>query len=91
MSCHIPGRNISIGSPVPNTNVYILDENEKPLPIGSPGVMWAGGNCVSRRYLNLPKLTAERYKFDKFLNDGFVYFLFNSFNLSFNNLYSSFD
>ncbi|KAF4630009.1 hypothetical protein G7Y89_g8138 [Cudoniella acicularis] len=45
---HTPGRQLSIGKPIPNTNVYILDENENPLPVGSIGTMWAGGRCVSR-------------------------------------------
>lgn len=72
MSRHFPGQTISIGSPVPNTNVYILDENENPLPIGSIGVMWAGGLCVSRGYLNLPEKTTERYRVDKFVDDGYV-------------------
>jgi non-ribosomal peptide synthetase component F len=65
-----PDRPLSIGSPVPNTNVYILDENEEPVPIGGTGYMWAGGKCVSRGYLNLPELTSTRYKLDKFVNDG---------------------
>ncbi|KAH7359416.1 surfactin synthetase subunit 3 [Plectosphaerella cucumerina] len=67
---HRPGATLSIGRPNPNTNVYILDENEKPVKIGEPGVMWAGGCGISRGYLNLPELTAERYKDDKFTKDG---------------------
>jgi non-ribosomal peptide synthetase component F len=34
--------------------------------------MWAGGPGVSRGYINLPELTATRYKLDKFTNDGYV-------------------
>jgi non-ribosomal peptide synthetase component F len=67
---HRPGIPLSIGKPNPNTNVYILDDNENPVPIGQPGVMWAGGRGVSRGYINLPELTATRYKLDKFTNDG---------------------
>ena len=55
---------------MPNTSVYILDENENPVPIGEPGLMWAGGKCVSRGYLNLPRETAKSYKLDKFRGDG---------------------
>ncbi|KAI8968791.1 hypothetical protein BD414DRAFT_541258 [Trametes punicea] len=69
MHLHSPGEFLTIGGPVPNTNVYVLDDNMKPVPIGEPGVMWAGGACVSKGYLNLPEKTAERYKLDPFTND----------------------
>lgn len=57
---------------MPNTTVYILDENEAPVPVGDIGVMWVGGCCVSKGYINLPDLTDARYKLDKFLNNGYV-------------------
>lgn len=60
------GSELSIGKPVPNTSVYILDEDETPVPIGQTGLMWVGGAAVSRGYLNLPELTSTRYKRDKF-------------------------
>lgn len=67
MQLHSPGRALSIGKPTPNNNVYVLDpDTAEPLPIGSPGIMWAGGACVSRGYLNLPEKTAERYRPDPF-------------------------
>lgn len=67
---HKAGMDLSIGTPVPNTNVYILDENEYPVSIGQTGLMWVGGAAVSRGYLNLPELSSKRYKIDKFTNDG---------------------
>lgn len=67
-----PGQVLSIGRPVPNTTVYVLDENEEPAPIGASGVMWVGGSCVSRGYINLPDLTSARYKQDKFLKNQYV-------------------
>lgn len=70
MHKHSRSKDLSIGKPVPNTNVYILDEDENPVPIGSTGLMWVGGAAVSRGYLNLPELTSTRYKIDKFSNDG---------------------
>ncbi|KAI8969609.1 nonribosomal peptide synthetase 12 [Trametes punicea] len=79
MHLHSPGEFLTIGGPVPNTNVYVLDENMKPVPIGEPGVMWAGGACVSKGYLNLPEKTAERYKLDPFTNDGS--YMFNTGDL----------
>ncbi|KAH7183454.1 uncharacterized protein B0J16DRAFT_401810 [Fusarium flagelliforme] len=71
---HRPGIPLTIGKPNPNTNVYILDDDENPVPIGQPGVMWAGGPGVSAGYINLPELTATRYKLDKFTNDGRMMF-----------------
>lgn len=70
MHKHIPGDTLSIGRPTPNNNVYILDENEEPVPVGEPGVMWGGGHGISRGYVGLPEKTAEKYKLDKFTNDG---------------------
>jgi non-ribosomal peptide synthetase component F len=69
---HTPGSNLSIGKPNPNNTIYILDDNENPVKIGESGVMWAGGRCVSRGYLNQPGLTESRYKPDKFTSDGLV-------------------
>lgn len=69
---HKIGQLLSIGAPTPNNNVYVLDENMKPVPIGEPGVMWAGGGGITRGYINLPDKTAERYKLDIFTNDGWV-------------------
>ncbi|KAF7346331.1 Nonribosomal peptide synthetase 12 [Mycena sanguinolenta] len=74
MHLHSPGRSISIGRPTPNNTVYVLDERMNPTPIGVPGIMWAGGECVSRGYLNLPAKTNERYKLDPFTNDGSMMF-----------------
>ncbi|TBU28644.1 nonribosomal peptide synthetase 12 [Dichomitus squalens] len=76
---HTPGTPLSIGAPVPNTNVYILDEDANPVPIGEPGVMWAGGACVSKGYLNLPEKTSERYRRDPFTNNGS--YMFNTGDL----------
>lgn len=67
---HKQGSPLTIGGPNPGTTLYILDEDETPTPIGRAGVMWVGGVGVSRGYLNLPELTAKRYKLDKFANDG---------------------
>lgn len=71
-TAHLHQANIplTIGKPIPNTNVYILDENEAPLAIGEAGVMWVGGLGVSRGYLNRRELTSQRFKLDKFTKDG---------------------
>uniref|UniRef100_UPI0039BFE000 amino acid adenylation domain-containing protein n=1 Tax=Lentzea alba TaxID=2714351 RepID=UPI0039BFE000 len=62
-----PGGQLTIGRPVPNTTVYVLDENLRPCRIGQIGEMWAGGVCVTAGYLGDPELTAERYRPDPFL------------------------
>ncbi|KAJ7644140.1 nonribosomal peptide synthetase 12 [Roridomyces roridus] len=74
MQLHDSARPLGIGKPTPNNSVYVLDENIKPTPIGVPGIMWAGGLCVTRGYLNLPEKTNERYKEDPFANDGSLMF-----------------
>ncbi|KAM7193960.1 putative Nonribosomal peptide synthetase [Rhypophila sp. PSN 637] len=71
---HKAGGPLTIGKPNPNTTLYILDDAENPVKIGEPGLMWVGGAGVSRGYLNLPELTAKRYKPDKFANDGSMMF-----------------
>jgi amino acid adenylation domain-containing protein len=50
-----------IGVPIPDLQVYILDERMRPLPIGVPGEMFVGGAGLARGYLNRPELTAERF------------------------------
>jgi non-ribosomal peptide synthetase component F len=67
---HVTGCPLTIGKPLPNTTVYVLDEEENPVQIGSKGRMWVGGAGVSRGYINLPVLTSSRFKRDKFADDG---------------------
>lgn len=50
-----------IGKPVANTQAYILDKCQNPLPIGMAGELCIGGDGVARGYLNRPELTAERF------------------------------
>lgn len=44
--------------------------SQEPVRIGEPGVMWVGGLGVSKDYVNLPQLTAQRYRPDKFTQEG---------------------
>jgi thioesterase domain-containing protein/acyl carrier protein len=58
---------ISIGKPLANVKYYILDPNLMPLPIGIPGELYIGGDCLARGYFNRPELTAERFIADPFV------------------------
>ena len=58
----------SIGRPVDNVEIYIVDDELKPVADGLPGELLIGGAGVGRGYLNLPELTAQKFIADPFSN-----------------------
>src|SRR6185295_4782445 len=68
-SASMQGRSIPIGRPIANTEVYVLNENLQPVPIGLPGELYAGGDGLAFGYLNDPEQTSERFIPNPFSND----------------------
>lgn len=65
----------SIGHPIPDTTVYILDDEMRPAPVGVAGELFIGGAGVALGYLNQPERTAERFVGNPFRStpDGRLY------------------
>ena len=58
-----------IGVPIPDLQLYVLDANLEPAPIGVPGEMFVGGAGLAKGYLNRAELTAERFIAHPFSSD----------------------
>lgn len=57
---------IPYGRPIQNANYYVLDSRLNPCPIGVPGDLYIGGECLASGYVNAPTLTATKFIPDPF-------------------------
>ena len=62
-----------IGTPIANTQVYVLDPEMQPVPVGIAGELWIGGDGVTPGYLGRDDLTADRFRSDPFRAGGRIY------------------
>jgi myxalamid-type nonribosomal peptide synthetase MxaA len=62
--------NVSIGRPIANVRIYLLDSFYNPVPIGVAGEIYLAGNGIARGYLHRPDLTAEKFIPDPFSQTG---------------------
>ena len=67
------GEAVTIGRPIGNTRMYVLNEEQQLLPVGVPGELYIGGAGVARGYLNREELTAEKFVADPFVPGGRMY------------------
>src|SRR2546423_5978350 len=70
--CHDNGNRafVPIGGPIANTQVYVLDRELQPLPVGVKGELYLGGVGLARGYLKRPDMTAEKFIPDAFSRVG---------------------
>ncbi|WP_017711612.1 non-ribosomal peptide synthetase [Prochlorothrix hollandica] len=61
LALHPPGASVRLGKPLANNQVYILDDQGQPCPVGVPGGIYIGGHGLARGYWQRPELTAERF------------------------------
>jgi amino acid adenylation domain-containing protein len=64
------GHEVTIGGPIANTRIYILDERGEPVPVGVVGEIYIGGAGVGMGYWKREEMTAERFVADPYVEEG---------------------
>ncbi|HEX3589666.1 MAG TPA: amino acid adenylation domain-containing protein [Pseudonocardiaceae bacterium] len=57
---------VSLGSPISNVRIYVVDDDLRPVPLGAPGQIVFSGVCVGRGYVNDPELTRQAFLADPY-------------------------
>jgi amino acid adenylation domain-containing protein len=68
-----PPRAVPIGRPVANTKLHVLDDRQRPVPVGVAGEIWISGVQVALGYVNRPELTARCFRADPAAPGGRLY------------------
>ena len=71
--CELLNDDITLGYPVRNTQIYIMDNKQNILPIGIPGELCVSGDCIGLGYLNRPELNKEKYVPHPFIEGKLLY------------------
>ncbi|MTJ09880.1 non-ribosomal peptide synthetase [Anabaena sp. UHCC 0204] len=66
-------KTVSIGRPLANTQIYILDQSLQQVPVGVPGEMYIGGAGLARGYFKQPELTQEKFISNPFIPETLLY------------------
>jgi natural product biosynthesis luciferase-like monooxygenase protein len=70
---HETDGNVPLGTPIANTQLYVLDAKLRPVPRGIPGELFIGGDGVARGYHKRPDLTNERFLENPFITGQRMY------------------